>query len=105
MIMYGLQILFALHPNTNSWVDQPIDIKPLTGFDLPFKLTWTYFIAGVCSALPAVQYNAVNLYEGYKNSKDKLYAVLCAIPFFQLIALMYLASVYSQFWHGYTAIF
>jgi len=44
------------------------------------------------------------MYVGLTSSKDKLYALFCALPFFQLYLCLYLAT-YSQFWSQYCALF
>jgi hypothetical protein len=62
-------------------------------------------IAGGISFYLAVQYNSVNLYYGLTGAKDKMYALLCMLPVFQLFAAIYLASAYSQFWKEYCTIF
>lgn len=105
IIMYGLQMYFALKDTTNETVDQPIDFKGRFGFDLPFPITGTDILATAASFTPAVQYNLTNLYIGYNASKDKVYAVMTALPFFLLYVCLILAALYSQFWTEYCAIF
>jgi hypothetical protein len=60
LIMYGLQMYFALKSTTNEYVDQPIDFKGRFGFDLPFSITGTDILATGASFTPAVQYNLTN---------------------------------------------
>lgn len=91
-------MMFALHATTNEYVDQPIDFKGRFGFDLPFKITGTDILGAGVSFVPAVQYNGLNFYQGFTQSKDKLYAAICTLPFFQLYLCMILASQFSQFW-------
>lgn len=105
LIMYGLQLFFAIYPMTNEYVDQPIDFKGRFGFDLPFSITGTHLLAVGASFVPAIQYNGANMWIGFNASKDKLYAILCALPFFQLYVCLFLASQYSQFWTEYCALF
>ena len=93
--MYGLQIIFATWKDTNSCVDEDIDFKSRLGFDLPFSLNGTQLIAGGASFYLAVQYNLSNIYHGLAGSKDKVYAIMCLLPWFQLYICLYLASQYS----------
>lgn len=91
--------------STNEHVGVPLDVKGTVGVELPFNVTLTYILAGGVSFIPALQYNLTNLKIGFSNSKDKAYALLCALPFFKLFTLMFLASAYSQFWNNYVALF
>lgn len=103
--MYILQIAFALHPTTNEFANEPIDFKSRLGFDLPFEISMTFILSAGASFVPAVQYNGANLYLGFTNSKNKAYALLCALPFFQLYVCVFLAAYFSQFWTDYCALF
>lgn len=105
LIMYGMMIMFAIMPSTNEYVDQPIDFKGRLGFDLPIEITGTHIIAIGLSFVPAIQYNSTNLYKGFMASKDKAYAAMAALPFFQLYLCLVLASQFSQFWTEYCALF
>lgn len=96
---------FALKATTNEYVDQPVDFKGRFGFDLPFPITGTDILAVGASFVPAVQYNLTNLYIGFTASKDKFYAIMTALPFFQLYLCLILASQFSQFWTEYCALF
>ena len=79
-----------------------IDLNKICG--IPFS-----FIVGDAVAfstfLLSAQYNLQNFYLGFSASKEKLHALLCFLPYFQIPSILYLASEYSQFWKEYVACF
>jgi hypothetical protein len=67
------------------------------GLPLDFEFTIGAAIA-FSTFILSVQYNLGNFYFGYKSAEDKFYALYCILPFIYVPAIVYLASLYSQFW-------
>lgn len=42
---------------------------------------------------------------GYTNTENKLYALGCILPFIYIPGIVFLASLYSQFWNEYPSMF
>lgn len=95
MIMYGLQFGFALIPGTTTITREIIDLEKYCG--IPFSFTVGNAICFSTFVL-SIQYNFTNFALGISASKNKLYALICTLPFFQIPGMLYLASRYSQFW-------
>ena len=53
----------------------------------------------------SVQYNLGNFKEGVASSKELGHTLACFLPFFQIPFILYLASVFSNFWEDYVVLF
>ena len=69
---------------------------------LPFEFTATQGdLIAASTVLLSLQYNFSNFYKGYLDASDKVHALVCMIPYFQINFMLFLASQYSQFWKEY----
>lgn len=100
--MYGFQFLFALLPKTNESASNSLNFKEIGLFD--FEFTIGSLIAFSTFVL-SIQYNIGNFYVGFINSANKCYAFCCMLPFIYIQGMIYLASIYSQFWSEYPSMF
>ena len=73
---------------------------------LPFAFTVIQSDAiAFATAILSVNYNIGNFVEGYKGAKDKVHALACTLPFFTVLLILYMSSLYSQFWNDYVVCF
>lgn len=80
MIMYGLQFGFAMLSDTNTMNADELDLQKI--FSLPFALTiYKGDLIAYSTFIMSLQYNIQNFYEGFKESKDKVHALFCTLPF------------------------
>lgn len=77
--MMAVQLFFAFKKNTNGCcLDVVFEGKK---FGIPFDLDIGTIVC-LGTFYLSVQYNSVCFYIGYTSAKDKIYALLCMIPFF-----------------------
>ena len=90
-------LLMVLQGCCLLWPDDVTDIYHWPLFEL-FGRNWTFcdFIIMLCF-LSGMQYNIDNLYHGYKNAKDKKYALQIIAPYAQFLLMMYVSS-FSRFY-------
>jgi hypothetical protein len=103
LIMYGNQFVFAFLPKTNESAGMVLNFKDI-GIPLDFEFTIGSVIAFSTFVL-SLQYNVGNFYVGFKGANNKGYALACILPFIYVPTMVYLASIYSQFWSEYPSMF
>ena len=81
-----------------------IDAGKLLG--LPFELSFTKGeVIALSTFIMSVQYNVGNFWIGFQAAENKVHALFCMLPFFQVCGILTLASQYSQFWYSHNAFF
>ena len=104
VIMYGVQWGLAMLTNTNEVAGHWLDLEK--DFGLPISLQFTVGdIIALGTFILSLQYNIGNFYYGLSNAEDKMYAVMCILPFIYCNAMIIGAWMFSQFWEQYAILF
>jgi hypothetical protein len=94
VIMYSLQLMFAMFSDTNASATMVIDTQKHMGLPFSFSFTFGDFLA-FCTFVLSLQYNVSNFWLGLKNANNKKYAALCILPYIYCSLAMVAASSYS----------
>lgn len=93
-------LIFACFSNTNESCSYVV--FELTKLGMEVKIG---DLIALSTFVLSVQYNLGNFKEGISGSKDLGHALACFLPFFQIPFILYLASVFSNFWKDYVVLF
>merc|ERR1712183_930808 len=72
---------------------------------VPLKITYGCAFGFFTSFGLGVQYCLGNIWIGFTGSQDKMHALMCAIPWLQVIAMFITAQQFSNFWKDYVLLF
>ena len=89
-IVMAVTLFAGLAPGTNSYFFTQIDI-PVINYTTNYRDVVIFF-----SCVSGLHYNLENIIRAFMESKEKLYAIGCLIPYAEFFVMMYFSS-YSRF--------